>query len=571
MVKPVAESAAVVPADPSARPGLLAGTARLVKRAVATATDRYRQFVDVDVDAHAIPLDDDGADVPSDSRAAAGSRGLVSRQEASFVANEGIHETSFHAPKPTSLSGDMPMTVPSVQSSNDTPRSTLLSRFTNRGQAAASNNSETAHLCSPKSETEDSAPWVNPFESKRIAPSNAESGGRSLDVFGAAPFRKKTSAAKPPVVSSSEDVQLQKKSEADVFSSAPFMLPAGLRPSKTTSTDSIPLVADREKSNAKASGQVETVAAASSGGSGSGFGATNPAVPQQLAGSADLYGSAIVGSGAFTRPVVTDGSSKHGPASATAKVAPSTPSTVSTHAAAAATPAAAGRPVRPDSGTLLSSPSNERNSSPFAPAAASRQPFRQDFGSVAGRAEASAAGGFDHPGATAYRAPSVEGTVSPHVHVMSSGHVERDEPQRSTEDGYGSLKKNWRGSRHRSDKESPSVSTQFANLGFTDDPDALFAGSAVSAMPASAFGSAVEPAAASRQLSLEGEPKSPLAGGDESNCLIPSSSNEGSHTVPRSFSRRHRQAAAAALPVVIPLSPTEVEPFSVKKKGIALL
>lgn len=161
-----------------------------------------------------------------------------------------------------------------------------------------------------------------------------------------------------------------------------------------------------------------------------------------------------------------------------------------------------------------------------------------------------------------------------------SGSGGDDEQQR-----FGSLKRhhnnNW-----RPKKQVVDLSAQFANLGFTDDPDAI---AGVGRVPPAPVG----------RLPSYSEPLSPLASGaDESNLLIPSSpecpgtsnsalpvSTPGSSSASKSTHHHHqlhlhhsskkqqqqlqqRQSSSGDEPLA---SPTEPEPFSLKKKISTLL
>jgi hypothetical protein len=116
------------------------------------------------------------------------------------------------------------------------------------------------------------------------------------------------------------------------------------------------------------------------------------------------------------------------------------------------------------------------------------------------------------------------------------------------------------------EKDSPTsaaaaaAAAEFANLGFTDDPDAI--------PPPHYHASQIT---TGRQTVFEdiglaacSEPRSPTTAGDESNLLLPPAS-EGSHTLPKAGPRKHMTQHR-----VLPMTP-EAEAYAGKKKGIALL
>lgn len=512
-VKPAAaDGAALAAIDPSAKPGLLASTTRLVKRAVTSATDRYRQFIDSEVDAdNAEVLDDGSCDTMND--------GHLNRQlgrDDCFLINK---KTQPQHPKQQSAAKtEMHPTA------GDKGRTGVVEESSGIG-------------------------WANPFDPKHTRHSHAEIETRNFDVFGAAPFRKRSSVKPDEVV--------LRSTAADVFDCAPFVPQRLEKKTMNAAADGNYLSADRgDKLFVKPSSQAEQRVVSSSSMS------TQPAlttVSQNLAGTADLYGpGTIVPS--------TDCTSFRGAANAIPGGTPrcaapavpvGTPRGIIVNTVLPAT----GRSNRPDSGTAATSPVGDRNTSPYTPA--SRQPFRRELAPHTvpppSTDISTTACSLDQR----HTPSSADVLFSPFASMSSSAYCERQEIPRSHEDGFSSLKRSSRGAKHRLDKD---FGAQFANPAFTDDPDATTVCSE-SMMIGGKGGEAMSP---QRQLSIETEPRSPAAtGGDELNCLIPNASvGPSSHTVPRSFSKKHRQTAP---PAVIPTSPTDVEPFSVKKKSIALL
>lgn len=488
--------------------GLLAGTARLVKRAVAT-TDRYKQFIDADIDTEAAPIalsdcDGDGGH----SVESGGADELHTSQQQ--LDDTGLHAAKLSAAPQQSLA----VTTLTATSSIHQPviqirRVTLDSGHDRR--AVRQRPARPYFSAHPVSS-------VNPFSLGKTMPSlscsasasavasSATSCSDRVDVFGAAPFRRKVFG---PVESKAESAD--SVGELDVFANVPFVRQQE-KSAKPASSVSPPVTLSK----------AVTVPNPAAIGSDAGtYSAFSPAVTYSAGTvytptSAVFHQSSSGPTSAFVKPTQYDGAQMHIVGTSSSGIQPYSVDTQEMSAYAQ------------DSGPLLVSP-------PLSVAGKGSHTIW--FGTVSDEC-------LDP---LSYKA-------SFHLPVLPSDASQSmfEEPQATDEPhSTGSLKKGWL-AKLRSEKESPT--TAVANLGFSDDPDAMLAQLALPTGDLSFH---------EDMLDALAEPKSPAIV-DESNFLLPST--EGSHTLPKVGVKKHSSHAHRVPPL-----PPETDSFSVTKKGIALL
>lgn len=499
--------------------GLLAGTARLMKRAVATA-DRYKQFIDADVDTEAAPItsSDCDADGHSDESRDADESKLSheSRPDFQYTKLDDPVRHSMKHPVPSVCTSVTAVTT--VITTTGTHQPAFQSR---KGAANDGRDKRAVRQRPPKPDFSALTSSANPFSLGKVVPplsydSSTATNSASLccdkmDVFGAAPFHRKALGPAESKTDSANNV-----GEIDVFANVPFVRQQE-RIGKAASSVSPSATSSKVAS-------VPNPAASIDGGSHSTF------------APAESYS---VGSLHVTSAIFHQSSS--GPMSAS--YVPTTESFGgSGQMNVVSTLSSAVQPcgleiqemnayAQQDSGALLASP--------LLPVAG-KGPHTVRSGTVASECLDTLSCGSK---ASSY----------PPVLPSVAGQSLHEEPQ-STEEcvGTGSLKRGWL-AKLCSEKESPT--TAVANLGFSDDPDAMISTSALPAASDLSFHEDV--------LDAMAEPKSPAMAG-ELNFLLPS--GEGSHSLPKVSVKKHLSHQHR-----VPPMPPETDSFSVTKKGIALL
>ena len=493
--------------------GLLAGTARLVKRAVATA-DRYKQFIDADVDAEAAPIA--SSDCDTDGRSDESNDADESHQSRPDLQYAGLDDAGRHAvklPAPSTAATTATTTTtthqPPVQSTKVGVDSVHDKRTVRQRPARPDLSGHTVSSLNPFSLCK-IIPPLSCSASSSTAPSSSSVGCDRVDVFGAAPFRRKVSGPTEGKAEPSDNV-----GDLDVFANVPFVRQQE-RVAKAASSVSPPATSSEVATvpNPTLSSDASTCSTFSS---------------SESYKTGSLY---VVSSGIFHQTcsgpttasfVPTECVSGGGPVSIVSTLSSVIqPYGVDTQEMSAY--------VQQDSGPLLASP-------PLS--VAGKSPYTMRSGTVL----AESLDPLPCSSKVSSYLPSDAGQ-SVHVH---------EEPQATEEcHGTGSLKRGWL-AKLRSDKESPT--TAVANLGFSDDPDAI--------LPSSGIPSAGDLSFHEDMLDAMVEQKSPVMAG-ESNFLLPS--GEGSHTLPKVGVKKHLSHQHR-----LPPMPPETDSFSVTKKGIALL
>jgi len=515
MAEPKVEQSSTTPGRQSV--GLLAGTARLMKRAVATA-DRYKQFIDADVDTEAAPItsSDHDADGCSDESSDADEPKLSHQSRPDFqYTDTGRH--SMKLPLPHVFTPSSAVTTLTTTTTTDQPAIQSRKMAVDESQEKRAVRQRPAK---PDFSTHTSS--ANPFRLGKIMPPlscNASSSVAAssccnkVDVFGAAPFRKR---ALGPAESKAESAD--NMGQLDVFANVPFVRQQE-RVGKAASSVSPPATSSK-------AAPMPNPTLSSDGGTYSTFSPTDSHSASSLS---------ITASGVFHQ-------SSSGPMSASFVLTENvgggglmnivnTPSSaVEPHSVETQELSAY---VQQDSGPLLTSP-------PLS--VVGKNPHAIWSGTVTGEC-------LDPLSCSSKATVSYVPALPP-----DAGQSLPEEPQ-ATEECYssGSLKKGWL-AKLRSDKESPT--TAVANLGFSDDPDAM--------LPMSALPPASDLSFHEDMLYAVAEPKSPVMAG-ELNFLLPS--GEGSHTLPKVGVKKHLTSHQHRVPPM----PPETDSFSVTKKGIALL
>jgi len=507
----LAEQSSATPGRQSV--GLLAGTARLVKRAVATA-DRYKQFIDADVDAEAAPIA--SSDCDADGHSDESSDVDEPHQSQPDLQYTGLDDTGHHAVKlpvphvcTPSTAGTATTTTtlqPAIQSTKVMVDNVHDKRTVRQRPARPDLSGHTVSSLNPFSLCK-IIPPLSCNAGSSAAPSSSSVGCDRVDVFGAAPFRRKMSGPTESKTEPSDNV-----GDLDVFANVPFVRQQE-RVAKAASSVSPPAT----------SSEVATVPypALSSDTS-----TCNTFSPSESHKSGSVY---VMSSGIFHQTCSGPMTASFVP---TEGVSGGVPVSIVSTLSSAIQPYGVDMQemsayAQQDSGPLLASP-------PLS--VAGKSPYVIRSGIVAAES-------LDPPSSSSKASSYLPSDTCQSVH---------EEPQ-ATEDshGTGSLKRSWL-AKLRNDKESPT--TAVANLGFSDDPDAILPSGVPSATDLSFH---------EDMLDAMIEQKSPVMAG-ESNFLLPS--GEGSHTLPKVGVKKHLSHQHR-----LPPMPPETDSFSVTKKGIALL
>lgn len=487
--------------------GLLAGTAWLMKRAVATA-DRYKQFIDADVDTEAALITASDCDADADESNDADESKLSHQSQPDFQYTE-LDSTSHHSKIPVSHAF-----VPATVATTTTTSTVHQSAFQSRKTAADYGHDRHAVRQRPaKPEFSAHTSTANPFCLGKIMPpsssydagssvasSSASSCCDKVDVFGAAPFHKKVPGTVENKAESADN-----EGELDVFANVPFVRQQE-RVAKTAT--SVSPTAMLYKAAA-----IPNSALSSDGGSYNTFSHT------------DSYNASTTSSSVFHH-----GSS--GPTSVT---------------------------FIPTESVSSGSGQVNINNQPCNVETQEMGVYGQDTGPLIASLASSVSGKSSHAVHSAKLdvAETISDSSKPSLNLpvlpLCAGQSCEEPPVTEECHGSGSVKKGWL-AKLRSDKESPT--TAVANLGFSDDPDAVLP---MSELPSATCNLSFHEGVLGAMV----EPKSPPTA-DESNFLLPSGA--GSHTLPKVVAKKHL-SHQHHLP---PMSP-ESDPFYVTKKGIALL
>jgi len=482
--------------------GLLAGTARFMKRAVATA-DRYKQFIDADVDTEAAPItsSDYEADGHSDESNDADDPKSSRQSRPDFQYTDAGHHSAKQS---------LPHVFTPATAATTSNTSTATQQPVVHTQKVPMDDKHTVRRRPAKPELSAHTSPANPFFLGKIQPpmsydagasvgaNSAMTGHDKMDVFGAAPFRKKVAGSMDSRTESADDMV-----EPDVFANVPFVRQQE-KVAKMTASVSPPAAAS------KVVGCVPNPALSSDVGSYGTFS------PTESYSTSSLYVSSSAG---FNH-------NSSGPM------------------AAAFVPT---EPISGDGHTNFVS----TLSSVVQPYGVEAQEMsvhaQQDGGPLLASLPVSAAD-------ECLNQLSCSTKASSHVPMLppDAGQSVCEEPQ-AAEECHGSLKRGWL-AKLRSDKESST--TAVANLGFSDDPDAILPS-------APTLSSATDLSFREEIPDVAAEPKSPAVT-SESNFLLPM--GEGSHTLPKVGAKKHLSHQHH-----VPMMPPETESFSVTKKGIALL
>jgi len=502
----LAEQSSATPGRQSV--GLLAGTARLVKRAVATA-DRYKQFIDADVDAEAAPIA--SSDCDADGHSDESSDVNESHHSQPDLQYTGLDDTGHHAvklPVPSTAGTAATTTThqPAIQSTKVGVDNVHDKCAVRQRPARPDLSGHTVSSMNPFSLCK-IIPPLSCNAGSSAAPSSSSAGCDRVDVFGAAPFRRKMSGPTESKTEPSDNT-----GDLDVFANVPFVRQQE-RVAKAASSVSPPAT----------SSEVATVPypALSSDTS-----TCNTFLPSESYKAGNVY---VTSSGIFHQTcsgpmtasfVPTEGVSGGVPVSIVSTLSSAIqPYGVDMQEMSAYS--------QQDSGPLLTSP-------PLSVAV--KSPYAIRSGIVSAES-------LDPLSSSSKASSYLPSDTGPSVH---------EEPQASEDShGTGSLKRGWL-AKLRNDKESPT--TAVANLGFSDDPDAI--------LP-SGIPYATDLSFHEDMLDAMIEQKSPVMAG-ESNFLLPS--GEGSHTLPKVGVKKHLSHQHR-----LPPMPPETDSFSVTKKGIALL
>lgn len=201
---PVSEPSSTTPGRQSV--GLLAGTARFMLRAVATA-DRYKQFVDADVDAESAPITSSDCDAEGHSDDA--DETMVGQSDFQYTE---LDDTGHHSSK---------LSVPAVFTATTT--TTTFATHQSLFQTSTNHDKRAVRQRPVKPDFATHTSVSNPFGLAKISlPFSGEAGSANVvsfgqdaaDVFGAAPFRRKVADTK---IEAADNV-----GEVDVFANVPF-------------------------------------------------------------------------------------------------------------------------------------------------------------------------------------------------------------------------------------------------------------------------------------------------------------------------------------------------------------
>ena len=497
------DQSAVTPGRQSV--GLLAGTARLMKRAVATA-DRYKQFIDADVDTEAAPItsSDCEADVRSDESDDASETKPSHQSRPDYQYTE-LDGTGHHSTKTAFPHVFTPATATAASNTSSAAQQPVVK--TSKFPLDDGHDKRTVRRRPAKPDLSAHTSAANPFSLGKIQPplpynAGASAGANStplchdkVDVFGAAPFRRKVAG---PADSGTESADGM--GDPDVFANVPFVRQPE-RVAKTAAASVSP----------PATSKVGPV--------------PNPVLSSDISYStfspAESYSTSslhVMSSAGFNQ-------SSSGPASAAFVPTEPVSGDSHTHFVSTLTPAVKPYGVETQEMSVCA---------------------QQDSGPLLASHPTSVAGEcldqLSCTPKTSLHLPVLPPDAAKSVH---------EEPQ-PAEECHGSLKRGWL-AKLRSDKDSPT--TAVANLGFSDDPDAI--------LPASTVSSATDLSFHEDVLDVAADPKSPAVT-SESNFLLPTC--EASHTLPKVGAKKH-----LSHPHHMPLIPPETESFSVNKKGIALL
>jgi len=487
--------------------GLLSGPARLVKRAMATA-DRYKEFVDADVDSEAAPIttSDCDANRQSDECSDADDSKLSRRLDFQHTDLDDADRHSTNIP-PAAAVTTVTATITTHQPVLQSRKVTVGDGHVVRQRPAKPDLS--AHTSS-----------VNPFSLGKIMPplscsttssaaaSSASSCSNNVDVFGAAPFRRKAFGPEESKSESADNI-----GELDVFANVPFVRQQE-RVAKAASSVSPPATSSKVAS-------VPNPALGSDGGTYSAF------APVESYNTSGVY---VTSSATFQHNSNAPMSTSFVPTECVSGGGQMSVGTLSSDVPPYSVEMQETSDYVHDSGPLLASP-------PLSVVGKSSHPL------------------WPEPASGECLDPVSYGSKIPAYPVVpSDANQSTHEEAQATEEshGTGSLKRGWL-AKLRNDKESPT--TAVANLGFSDDPDAIALSSTLPSASDLSFHKDT--------LDTVAEPKSPMMV-DESNLLLPSV--EGSHTLPKVGVKKHASHQHRAPPM-----PPETDSFSLSKKGIALL
>ena len=500
--------------------GLLAGTARLMKLAVTSTADRYKQFIDTDIDTETAPItsSDCDADGHSDESNDADESKLSPETRPDFQYTK-LDDPGHHSMKLSLHSVCTPSTATTTLTT-----AAHQPAFHSRKVTADHGHDKCAVRQRPAKPDVSAHPsTANPFSFCKVVPassydSSAATNTQSVcsekvDVFGAAPFHRKGSG---PVESKADS--LDNRGEIDVFANVPFVRQQE-RVAKAASSVSPPATLSK----------VAYMPNPALGCDSSSFNAFSSSesysISNSYAASSAIFhqGSSGPMSASF---VLAEGFSGGGQMN----VASTQSSAVQLHGSEMQE---MNTYAQQDSGPLLASP-------PLSVAIKGPHTTSMWSGTVSSECSDSLSCG-----------PKTSSFIP--VLPSDAGQSLHEEHQ-STEESFttGSLKRGWL-AKLCSEKESPT--TAVANLGFSDDPDAI--------VPPSAIPSASDPSFHENVLDATSEPRSP-AMASELNFLLPSGA--GSHVLPKVGVKKHLSHQHR-----IPPMPPETDSFSITKKGIALL
>jgi len=502
--------------------GLLAGTARLMKLAVASTADRYKQFIDTDVDTETAPItsSDCDADGHSDESNDADESKLSHETRPDFQYTT-LDDPAHHSMKLSLPSVCTPATAVTTLTTTTVAHQPA---FQSRKVAADDGRDKCAVRQRPaKPDVSVHASSANPFSLGKVVPSTFDSSAMTnsqstcadnVDVFGAAPFHRKASG---PIESKADS--LDNRGEIDIFANVPFVRQQERVP-KAASSVSPPATLSKVA-------YMPNPALSSDSGSYNAFAPNESySISNSYVTSSAIFHQSSSGpmSASF---VLTEGFGGSGQMN----VVSTQSSAVQPHGLETQE---MGTYTQQDSGPLLANP-------PLSVAVKGPPTTSMWSGTVSSESSDTLSGGSK---------------TSSFIPVLPSdaGRSLHEEPQ-GTEESFtaGSLKRGWL-AKLCSEKESPT--TAVANLGFSDDPDAI--------VPPSAIPSASNPSSFhENMLDATAEPKSP-AMASELNFLLPSGA--GSHALPKVGVKKHLSHQHR-----IPPMPPETDSFSVTKKGIALL
>jgi len=488
--------------------GLLAGTARLMKRAVATA-DRYKQFIDADVDTEAAPItsSDCDADGNSDESIDADESKLPHESRPDFQYTK-LDDPGRHS---------MKLSLPSVCAPATTvTTTTAVHQPTFQSRKVTSDDGHDKRAVRQRPAKPDFPTYTssaNPFSvppsyDSSAAANSSPSCCDNMDVFGAAPFHRKASGPIDTKADCADNM-----AEGDVFANVPFVRQQE-RVAKATSSVSPPATTSKAAS-------LSNPTLNSDGISYSKFSPTESYSCLHVTSSAVLQQSSSAPmSSSF---VLTESSGGSGPMNVVS------------------TPSSAIQPYGVEMQEMSAYAQQDiGHSLASLPLSSVKGPHTIRSGTVSGEC---------------LDLLSCGSKTSSYIPVLpSDGSLSLHEDPQATEEcfGTGSLKRRWL-TKLYSEKESPT--TAVANLGFSDDPDVVISTSVVPSASDLSFHEDM--------LDVIVEPRSPAMAG-ELNFLLPS--GEGSNALPKVGVKKHLPHQHRVPPL-----PPENDSFSVTKKGIALL